>query len=379
MKIALLGNLPRPLDNSLYRGIESFNSSLADELTSLGHDVTVYTSTPTNSSCELKNLIDPSCLGKLKELYDKGKTNSQDFAKIARHSYLSVIKEIESLEFDLIHNNSLETLPLLASSTINTPMLTGLHHPPTSKQKYLLEYQTYRPKSFFCASSNIIRDVWKQSFPDLDVAMIEAGTLKLKNTVELNLSESVKSGIWLGSIKEDCGLKEVLEGCNLAGVDIKVFGEIESESYFTNEIGPFLNKSVRYFGHMDMETIKKHMFNSRFAVAGADLKRSWILEMLANGLPIIGKNTPELKELINDTNGRLYPKNVPGLVARSIESISSLCRVKIQQNAIKDWNTTTMANKYEKVYKFLKAIHDRDKKEKAYWYLYTSSKQRSLV
>ena len=376
MKIALLGNLPKPLDNSLHRGIERFNSNLAQELAKLGHEVTVFTNTPHENNCEVKPLL---CSSEASKVFKLHENDSQEFAKIARRAYLAALKEIESKKFEIIHNNSLDTLPLLASSTLSIPMLTGLHSEPTPKQKYLFEYQTYRPDSFYCATSTHTKKAWKETFPDIDVAVVESGTLKLEESVELNLSNKIQGGVWLGTIKDQCGLKETLEACQLAGVKIKIFGEIESESYFTNEVGPLLSRDACFHGRIDSKSIKRHLKNSRFAIVGPGLKREWLLDLLSNGLPILGMVNPHLQELINSSNGKLWSKLDPLEMSKTIASTKELCRVKIQQNAIKKWNTAVMARKYEKVYNFLKEIHDRKAKEKAYWYLYTSSKQRTLV
>ncbi|MBC77636.1 MAG: hypothetical protein CME64_16645 [Halobacteriovoraceae bacterium] len=178
MKIALLGNLPKPLDNSLHRGIERFNSNLAQELAKLGHEVTVFTNTPHENNCEVKPLL---CSSEASKVFKLHENNSQEFAKIARRAYLAALKEIESKKFEIIHNNSLDTLPLLASSTLSIPMLTGLHSEPTPKQKYLFEYQTYRPDSFYCATSTHTKKHGRRLFRILTWQSLKAGRLNLKS------------------------------------------------------------------------------------------------------------------------------------------------------------------------------------------------------
>lgn len=381
MKIAVLGNVTHPLHEPFYRGVERFTHGLAKKLIQKGHEVTLF-SKENDLPCETIPILSEHENHKLAKLSEKPATNWEQIDNIKRKGHLAVMKKIAKGKFDIVHNNSLDTFPLLASQKLNTLMITTLHAPPTAEHVYMFQEMRRNVHSYFCATSYHIKNIWKQRAEDLDIAVIHNGVLDLEEEISLNFKEAQNKALWVGRITPDKGLHHAIKACHLAGVALSFSGAVDDTDYFENTIRNLMGNNDEYLGNLTRDELRAEMENSRVGIATPQYEEPCglsAMEMLSCGLPIVSYKRGAITEIINDTNGYLAaPQDVADL-AYGINSIKDLCKVKIQQNTIRKYNLETMVVKYEKVYNFLRALHEKDRKEQAYWYLYSSSKQRTLA
>jgi glycosyltransferase involved in cell wall biosynthesis len=187
--------------------------------------------------------------------------------------------------------------------------------------------------------------------------------------------------LWVGSIHPKNGLHLAIKACHLAGVGLRFAGNVADSAYFQDEVLPLLNKKDAYLGHLDHKQLKLEMETARVGLATPQVDEPFGLaniEMLSYGLPLVAFHRGGLSEFLNQENGYLVKSFTVEEMALGISKVKNLCKVRIQQKTIRKWNLDSMVEKYERIYRFLKALHDKDQKEKAYWHLYSSSKQRTM-
>lgn len=380
MKIAVIGNTTHSLHNPLYRGVERFTHSLTRKLAQIGHEVVLFDK-PGETICPSFPILSDE----ENRHYIKLKTsNTSDLTKrneIRKSGYIRAMKHIASGRFDIVHNNSLDPLPLLASQKLNALMITTLHSGPSEQHVYLFEKMRDKVNSYFCATSSHTKKQWRKGVKNLDVALIPNGVLALNDEISFNFKTPENRAFWVGPIQPQKKLHEAIRACHLAGVNLDFAGEIIDEEYFEDHVLALMSKDDRYLGNLDRTGLKLAMERARVGLSTCvndEQCNLALIEMLSAGLPISGYAKSSIKEIINTENGYLAKAGDTEDLAIGIQKVKDLCKVRIQQQTIRRFNLDTMVLKYERVYKFLKALHEKDRKEQAYWHLY-SSRQGTLA
>lgn len=393
MKIAVIGNVTHPLHDPYHRGVERFTRGLAKKLAQRGHDTVLFTAFQSRmehkeaSHLKLSPILGPEENERMARLarnnFFKGQLshNQQNIEEIKTNGYIQVMKEIARGGYDLVHNNSYDIVPLLASSRINIPMLTTFHAPPGPEHKELFQKEPERARSYFCAGSRRLQALWKQVAKGFDIAVINGACLDTGEEISLNLMRPKNKALWVGRICPEKGLHKAIQACHLAGVALNISGPVADRDYFENVIIPLMGAGDEYIGDLGGKSLKAQMENSRVGLItnGKDdpLPLSAI-EMLFAGLPIAAFSSCALEEVITPANGKLAREEDPRMLANAISQVKDLCRVKIQQEALRRRSLEALTVKYEKVYEFLKARHEQNRKEQTYWHLYTSSRKGTM-
>ncbi|MEO0330841.1 MAG: glycosyltransferase, partial [Bacteroidota bacterium] len=113
MRIGIISHLKYPIKEPFAGGLEMHTYALADGLIQRGHHVRVFATT---DSDECLN-VEPMRLSTLDyESYRDSEPNvvyfSEQFVR-EHHAYTDLMSRLASEDFDIIHNNSLNYIPIL--------------------------------------------------------------------------------------------------------------------------------------------------------------------------------------------------------------------------------------------------------------------------
>ena len=125
MRIALIASNRFPIRQPFAGGLETHTYFLARKLLERGHDVVVFGSEGSSERIGVEVISSQTAFDLL------GKDEAEDVAFFKEHhAYLTLMNNLRSSHFDIIHNNSLHYLPIIMADALPMPMVTTLHTPP---------------------------------------------------------------------------------------------------------------------------------------------------------------------------------------------------------------------------------------------------------
>jgi glycosyltransferase involved in cell wall biosynthesis len=225
---------------------------------------------------------------------------------------------------------------------VKTPVLTTIHG--FSSPKIMPVYEKYRDGYFV-------------SISDSDRAPGLNYLATVYNGIDLSLYPLQESGgddlIFLGRIHPDKGVHLAIEVARLSGRRLIIAGIIQDESYFKEQVKPYIDdQSVCYVGPVGVAE-KNELFARACAVVHLNTipERFGLVLVEANaaGVPVIAMDLGSCREVIEDGKTGFLVANVTEAVAalkRLPEIERSACRQRVQQC----FSIETMVEAYERVY-----------------------------
>lgn len=155
MRIAIVASARFPVAEPFAGGLEAHTWSLADGLQRRGHDVAVFAAPGSDPALGIRPLA----------------VRAPDLSAAARadismppmahllehHAYLSLMLELQESGLDVVHNNSLHHLPIAMAVSLDAPMVTTLHTPPTPWLESAIQAPSHCPVTFAAVSEHTAR------------------------------------------------------------------------------------------------------------------------------------------------------------------------------------------------------------------------------
>ncbi|MGB7449451.1 MAG: glycosyltransferase, partial [Ornithinimicrobium sp.] len=244
MRVALLGPTRNPVAEPFAGGQESHVATLCRALRSLGHHITLYASTGSDSTLcdELVEHPHPPLLSSVAAL-DPQLPEPTFLAD--QYAYFAVVADLMARRehIDVVHNSSLHHLPLVAARAVGRPLVTTLHTPPFPWMEVGVALAD--PRSLFVAVSESLAAQWQ--------------TLKPRPTVVYNgvcaASFSLGNGgedlVWVGRLVADKGADRAIDAAQRAGRRLRLVGPRSDPDWFEARVRPRLGPDVVYEGHLD--------------------------------------------------------------------------------------------------------------------------------
>jgi glycosyltransferase involved in cell wall biosynthesis len=268
--------------------------------------------------------------------------------KVAEYLHISEAFEHAS-EFDLIHSHY-DFMALAYTRLVKTPVLTTIHG--FSSPQIMPVYQKYRD-GYFVSISNSDRA------PHLNYLAT------VYNGIDLSLypfqERAGDSLVFLGRIHPDKGVHLAIDVARLSGLPLLIAGIIQDRRYFTEQVEPHLNGTIRYIGPVDVAGK-----NALFAQARALLHLNTIPERFglvlaeanAAGVPVIAMDLGSCREVIADGATGFLVKDAgeaAAAVLRLDEIDRRACRRRVQEH----FSIETMVARYEQVYRTIFDLEQR--------------------
>jgi glycosyltransferase involved in cell wall biosynthesis len=328
-RVAILSPVAWRTPPRQYGAWETVASNIAEGLVARGWEVTLFASGDSVTRARLHSVVDRG--------YEEDRAADP---KVTEYLHISEVFE-HAAEFDLIHSHY-DFMALTYSRLVKTPVLTTIHG--FSSPKIMPVYEKYRGGYFV-------------SISDSDRAPGLNYLATVYNGIDLSLYPLQESGgddlIFLGRIHPDKGVHLAIDVARLSGRRLIIAGIIQDESYFKEQVKPYIDdQSVCYVGPVGVAE-KNQLFARACAVIHLNTipERFGLVLVEANaaGVPVIAMDLGSCREVIEDGKTGFLVANVNEAVAalgRVSEIDRNACRRRVQQC----FSIETMVEAYERVY-----------------------------
>jgi glycosyltransferase involved in cell wall biosynthesis len=331
MKVALLGPIAWRTPPLHYGPWEQITSLLAEGLTDLGVDVTLFATLDSITKASLDGVI-PTGYAENPQ-YDGRVWEAIHVAHALRRSG----------EFDLVHNH-IDWLPLAFAEHCDAPLLTTIHG--FSGQNILPAY--VRAPSSYVSISDSDRS------PDLDYV----GTVY--HGIDLDgLPYDPDGGdglVAFGRIHPDKGTHEAIEIARRAGRQLTICGIVQDARYFAEQVEPHIDgKQITYLGSVgphdrgailgrSAALLHPIYFDEPFGLS--------VVESMACGTPVVAYSRGSMPEVVDEgVTGRLV--GTVEQAAAAVDAIGSIDRGACRARARERFSAQRMVADYLTIYREL--------------------------
>ena len=328
MKVALLGPIAWRTPPLHYGPWEQITSLLAEGLTALGVDVTLFAALDSVTRATLDGVI-PTGYAEAPE-YDGRVWEALHVAHALSRSG----------EFDLVHNH-LDWLPLAFSAHCRAPMLTTIHG--FSGPNILPAYR--RATSSYVSISDSDRS------PDLDyVATVYHG-------IDLDGLPFDPAGgdglVAFGRIHPDKGTHEAIEIARRTGRSLTICGIVQDERYFAEQVEAHVDgKQIVYLGSvgpLERGKILGAAAALLHPIYFAEPFGLSVTESMACGTPVVAYRRGSMPEVVDEgVTGRLV--NTVSEAAAAVDAIGTIDRGACRARARERFSAERMVADYLRVY-----------------------------
>jgi len=340
-RVAILSPIAWRTPPRQYGAWETVASNIAEGLVAQGWDVTLFATGDSVTRARLHSVVDRG--------YEENRATDP---KVAEYLHISEAFE-HAAEFDLIHNHY-DFMALTYSRLVKTPVLTTIHG--FSSPDIMPVYKKY------C-------DGYFVSISDSDRAPGLNYLATIYNGIDLSLYPLQKSRgddlVFLGRIHPDKGVHLAIEVARLSGRRLIIAGIVQNESYFQQQIKPYIDDhNICYIGPVGVSE-KNALFARACAVVHLNTipERFGLVLVEANaaGVPVIAMDLGSCREVIQHGRTGFLVANVNeavNTVNRLPEIDGSACRQRVAQY----FSIQTMVEGYERVYS---TIFDLEQKRRS--------------
>lgn len=345
-RVALIASARYPIREPYPGGLEAHSAGLARRLRDRGHDVTVFGAPGSDPALRVREMRP------LPEISADARSDvgmPADWFLAEHHAYLGLLLDLaaERGHYDVVHNNSLHYLPLALAETLDAPVLTTLHTPPTPWMESAVRLGDPRRLRFAAVSRHTARR-WSR---------IGARAAVVRNGVDVGAWRPGPGGgcpVWSGRIVPEKGPVEAIRAARLAGTGLRLAGPTPDRRYFAEHVAPLLGDGIRYLGHLDHRTLAALVGDAAVAVVSPCWDEPYglvVAEALACGTPVAGFARGALPEIVDERCGVLAaPGDVAGL-AGAITTAARLDRAQARRHAEATCSAETMVDGYEELYR----------------------------
>lgn len=330
-RIAVLSPIAWRTPPRHYGAWETVASNITEGLVRRGWDVTLFATGDSLTRARLHAVVSRG--------YEEDPTIDP---KVAEYLHLSEAFE-HAAEFDLIHSH-MDFMALAYSRLVRTPVLTTIHG--FSSPRIVLAYRKYRD-GLFVSISDSDRD------PGLDYLAT------VYNGIELDIYPfQERAGdhlVFLGRIHPDKGVHLAIDVARRSGLPLLIAGIIQDQSYFREQVEPFLDEQIRFLGALDVVG-KNHLFARARALLHLNTipERFGLVLAEANaaGVPVIAMDLGSCREVIADGETGFLVPDVEGAMA-ALSRLPEIDRGQCRHRVKRRFSVESMVEAYERVYSLI--------------------------
>jgi len=340
MRIALLAPLWETVPPIKYGGTELVVSLLAEELTKLGHEVSLYACGGSKTSAHLVQVIDKPMHDTI-DNFSFDCVHFQDFLSIK-----SVYDESLKDKFDIIHNHMEPFSTSIMGGFFSIPMVTTYHSSTAPG---------YKPISLMAKDGNYISisNSQRNLAPYLNyVATVYHGI----NTKSIEFC--LKSGdylLFLATISKSKGVDRAIKIAQKTNIKLIIAGNVCNDDDF-ELIRPCIdNERIIFLGEVDAKQKNELMKNAKayiFPIRWNEAFGLTVVESLASGTPVIAFRNGSIPELIDNGITGYLVNNIDQAV-KAVNKIDNISREECRRQAVERFDVAIMAKNYETIYKHI--------------------------
>ncbi|MDZ4362576.1 glycosyltransferase family 4 protein [Brevundimonas sp.] len=344
MRIGIISHLKYPIAEPFAGGLEMHTHLLARSLRRRGHAVTLFASTRSDPALGLEAICDETALMGvgLEEAADVGFFREH-------HAYLGLMNRLRRSDFDIIHNNSLNYLPVAMADALPMPMVTTLHTPPFCWLESGIRECRGRDAVFVGVSESIRRS-WSRITP---VAEVVRNGIDLTRFAFVPDAAQERYLVWYGRIVPEKGLHHAMDAAALVGLPLKIAGPALDPEYFAREIAPRMGPGTQYLGHLSHRELAAVIGGASAFLCTPCWEEPYglvVAEALACGVPVAAFARGAIPEILTPDCGALAaPDDVIGLAAATRHALL-LDRAACRARAESVCDAEAMIDAYEDLY-----------------------------
>ncbi len=338
MHIAQVAPLTEAVPPKLYGGTERVVSWLTDELTALGHEVTLFASGDSVTSARLE-AIWPRALRLDGAVRDPNALHMLMLERVYRRA----------ADFDFLHFH-LDYYPFSLFSRQPTPFVTTLHG--------RLDLPEHQPVFDTFSTVPVVSISNSQRRP-----LAQANWVR---TVHHGLPERLLTPkpvrpsyfAFLGRIAPEKGVDRAIRIAEHCGVPLKIAAKVDrvDREYFDERIAPMIKASrTEYIGEITDKEKSDFLSGALALLVPIDWPEPFglvMIEAMACGTPVIAYNRGSVPEIIDEGLTGFVVEDENGAIG-AVDRLRHLSREKIRKQFEKRFTARRMAQDYLAVYRSL--------------------------
>lgn len=347
LKIALVAPFEEQVPPKKYGGTELVVYNLTEELTKLGHDVTLFASGDSNTSAKLVKCT-PKAIRRI-----RASSNARVNAALTSGGLIKILETMHTEHFDIVHNHmGWPMFPLV--QYISAPIVTTLHN--SLKKQYPRYYEEiymhnqYKNMPLVSISKSQKRGLSGYNF----IGTVYNG-IKVEN---FSFNPRPKDYLlFFGRMSPEKGPEQAINIARRTNSKLIMFGKINSfeRNYFRKVLKPQIDgKQIVFLGEVPSNSKQKIKLIQNARATLSPLK--WDepfglinLESMACGTPVITINRGSSPELI--VNGKTgYLCGSIKEMAEKVGQINKINRLDCRKHVEKNFSAAKMTQGYLKIY-----------------------------
>ncbi|QEE39870.1 MULTISPECIES: glycosyltransferase [unclassified Methylobacterium] len=344
MRIAVVAHLKYPIAEPYAGGLEMHTHLLVRTLQRRGHVVTLFASTGSDPELAPTMMCDPT--GIAAEGDARHEAAIYDAEVVA---YRAMMDMVRAGNFDLVHNNALDDLPLRASGGMSLPWVTVLHVPPFDS--LVGGIVAAAPGMTFLAVSSSLARQWSETVPHAQVV----GNGVDLTTFTYNATPDVPPhAIWSGRIVPEKGLHLAIDAARAAGLSLHFAGPRLDPAYWAAEIAPRLGWDLVDLGHLPHRELAQRIGLASVAIVTPRWEEPFglvVAEALACGTPVAAFRRGAMPAILDVSCGRLGKPDDADDLGAAMREAMGLSRRDCRNRAEALFDAEAMADRYLEVYR----------------------------
>ncbi|GBQ09951.1 glycosyltransferase [Swaminathania salitolerans] len=315
LRIALVAHPRHPIAEPFKGGMEAHSFHLARGLMERGHDVTLFAAGDSDTRFEIDPLMPVH--------YDRDYPWENFRADPVLYTVLdkafgSARHRIFSGRYDVVHNNALHRFVLQSAREKAHPCVTSLHVPPFDALHHFVRESLCPTHCITVTSLRQTLSWWPEGPPQESAVLYNGIDPALWPFAERGGTH----GLWCGRITPNKGTHLAVQAAIKAGIPLRMFGYLEQEAYFSEEIAPFLSDRITYGGVVPGAALAKEMREAGvllFTPCWDEPFGLVAVEAMASGTPVAAFDRGATREIVGDDAGRFAPPGDVDALAKAMQ------------------------------------------------------------
>jgi glycosyltransferase involved in cell wall biosynthesis len=359
--VVILAASKHPIAEPFAGGLESLTWHLVRGLRSRGVDVSIFAgpgSDPRLGAVEL----DVAPL----HLSDAARADVSMVPETwlrEHHAYLQVMLALSRRDdVDVVHNNSLHHLPIAMAESVNAPVLTTLHTPPTPWLEPAIEIDSRLRNRSGSSHFVAVSEHTARSWAHVATAQV------VHNGVDVDRWLPGPGGddlVWVGRIVPEKAPHRAIAMARAAGRRLRIAGPIGDLDYFRRHVAGALGPDVEHVGHLGTDALVALVGSSAAMLVTPEWDEPFGLvaaESLACGTPVVALDRGGLSEFVVPGVGVLLPGDPDDTdddaVVRAVRAAVALDRAACREHAETSCSVDRMVESYLQVYQSIATVAD---------------------
>jgi len=338
MKIAQFAPLWETVPPKKYGGTELVVYILCEELTKMGHEVTLFATADSDTSANLEAIIE-------KPMREAGISNPFCFESMAMAKVLE-----KKDEFDIIHNHlGLQFIPF--AEALDIPVINTLHGAFIHQED--IDFTMLYNNTPFVSISNSQRI----GAPDLNYVStvyngIQVEKYDFQEVPDLNNPYI----IFLGRLSREKGIHFAIKLAKETGHKLILAGKIGDADldYYNKEIKHHIdNKQIVYIGevgHKDKVELLKNAIFTVHPVTWPEPFGLVMAESMACGTPVLALNMGSIPEVVKHKTTGFVENDIDSLIKR-VKEVKNIDRKACRKHVENNFSAERMTEGYLAAYK----------------------------